>query len=115
MNYESILSYGFIGLAFLLAFLAFRLLSKEQQVQEPRGSIFISIFAFMLFSLILAGGGMFLEYKGNQARIRLNAIADILNEKIEQEAEINQSPVIRSLVNQLKEQLGEAREDGLID
>jgi len=115
MNIENILGYGFIGLAFLLAFLAFKLLTKEQKMQPPRGSMIISIFVFMFFSLVLAGGGTFLEYKGNQYKIRLEALADILDEKIKQEADNSGSQVIKSLVNQLEEQLNQARADGLID
>ena len=102
MNIEAILSYGFIGLAFLLAALAFNLLVKEQKMESPRGSMIASIFAFMVFSLLLAGGGIFLEHEENKYRIRLEAIADILNEKISHEAENSESPVIRSLVNQLR-------------
>ena len=115
MNIENILGYGFIGLAFLLAFLAFNLLAKEQKNVSPRGSMITSIFVFMLFSLVLAGGGIFLEYKDNQYKIRLEAISDILDEKIKHEAENSESQVIKSLVNQLEEQLNKARADGLVE
>lgn len=115
MNVENILGYGFIGLAFLLALLAFNLLTKEQKKDSPRGAMLISIFVFMFFSLVLAGGGAFLEYKQNQYKIRLEALAGVLDEKIIQEASQSQSLVITSLVNQLEEQLDQARADGLIE
>jgi len=52
MNVENILGYGFIGLAFLLALLAFNLLTKEQKKDSPRGTMLISIFVFMFFYLL---------------------------------------------------------------
>jgi hypothetical protein len=50
-----ILRLGLIGLAFILAFLAFRLLKLEQQKPTPRGSILVAVYVFMLFSLALCG------------------------------------------------------------
>jgi hypothetical protein len=53
MNIENILGYGFIGFAFLLAYLAFILLKKEQAVDAPRSSILISIIIFMVTTVPL--------------------------------------------------------------
>ncbi|PIA71561.1 hypothetical protein [Pseudomonas sediminis] len=54
----TILSYGVIGLGFLLALLAYFLLLQEQHTKEPRESILAAINRFMIFSLVLAGLGL---------------------------------------------------------
>ena len=61
----SILSYGVIGLGFLLAFLTFRLLSNEQKNEKPRKSILNACYLFMVFSLILTGFGFASEIFGS--------------------------------------------------
>ena len=48
-----ILSYGVSGLGFLLAVLAYRLLTREQNQTEPRSNVLRSIYIFMGFSLLL--------------------------------------------------------------
>jgi hypothetical protein len=53
-----ILSLGTIGLGFLLAFLAFRLLSKEQSMDRPREGILRATNRFMIFSLALCVIGL---------------------------------------------------------
>ena len=53
INPAQILNYGVIGLGFLLAFLAYRLLSKEQQLKEPRKNILKAVNVFMGFSIVL--------------------------------------------------------------
>ncbi len=58
----NILSYGVIGLGFLLAFLAYRLLGREQQNAEPRRSILVAIHVFMIFSVVLCIIGFGSEY-----------------------------------------------------
>ncbi len=58
----NILSYGVIGLGFLLAFLAYRLLGREQQNTEPRRSILVAIHVFMIFSVVLCIIGFGSEY-----------------------------------------------------
>jgi len=45
-----ILSIGSIGLGFLLAYLAYRLLNKEQSIDKPRNLILNGIYRFMIFS-----------------------------------------------------------------
>ena len=54
INVSDILGYGVIGLGFLLALFAFRLLSNEQKRDEPRKSMIRAIYSFMLFSLLLS-------------------------------------------------------------
>lgn len=48
-----ILSLGAVGLGFFFGIFAFRLLSTEQKVKEPRQKIIHSIYIFMGFSIIL--------------------------------------------------------------
>src|SRR5260370_25909522 len=48
-----ILSYGVLGLGFLLALLAYRLLTKEQGREFVRSEILRAIYVFMVFSLLL--------------------------------------------------------------
>jgi hypothetical protein len=53
MEIVEILKLGFGGLAFLLAFLAFSLLSSEQKRNEPRPAQLKAISNYMTFSLLL--------------------------------------------------------------
>ena len=62
VNPYEILSYGTIGLGFLLAFLAYRLLSKEQELKEPRRPILGAINTFMAFSIALCVIGFGSEF-----------------------------------------------------
>lgn len=69
MSYaSSILSYGAIGLGFLLAWLAYRLLLKEQGLVKPRSSILSSIYMFEGFAIVLVIIGAILEYTNNAAK-----------------------------------------------
>src|SRR4051794_16451161 len=58
----NILSYGVIGLGFLLAFLAYRLLGNEQRKPQASKSILVSIHVFMIFSILLCVLGFASEY-----------------------------------------------------
>jgi len=63
-----ILSYGVIGLGFLLALLSYRLLAREQHRDSPRKNILHSILIFMVFSIILCLVGLWgtaIEKSGN--------------------------------------------------
>ncbi len=62
-----ILGLGTIGLGFLLAFLAFRLLNREQNIKAPRDMILTSITRFMIFSFLLCALGLFSEIWRNYA------------------------------------------------
>lgn len=53
MDIVSILQIGTVGLGFLLAYFAFRLLRKEQEKAEPRVKNLRATYTFMLFSLLL--------------------------------------------------------------
>lgn len=53
MSVVQILQIGVIGLGFLLAFLAYSLLTKEQKQNTPRSDILKSIYIFMSFSVVL--------------------------------------------------------------
>lgn len=61
LNAFEILSYGVIGLGFLLAVLAYILLLKEQKLAEPRQSMLNAINRFMLFSVVLCSIGIVSE------------------------------------------------------
>jgi hypothetical protein len=58
MDFVSILQFGAIGLGFLLAFLAYKLLANEQSRDTPRSNIITAIYVFMVFSflLVILGG-----------------------------------------------------------
>lgn len=53
LNVVDILQIGVIGLGFLLAVLAYHLLTKEQKQDAPRSDILKSIYVFMSFSVVL--------------------------------------------------------------
>jgi len=57
----NILSYGVVGLGFLLAFLAYRLLAMEQNKREPQPATIKAIYVFMAFSFSLTGLGLVSE------------------------------------------------------
>src|SRR6516162_7649472 len=59
---SAILNYGISGLGFLLAFLSFRLLSKEQSKRTPNSTIIRAIYVFQVFSVILILAGSFVEW-----------------------------------------------------
>lgn len=59
INVVDILQIGVIGLGFLLAFLAYYLLTKEQKQEKPRSAILNSIYVFMFFSVVLCIIGFF--------------------------------------------------------
>ncbi len=52
-NTYEILGYGVIGLGFLLAFLAYLLLSREQKREKTRKNMVKAIYTFMGFSILL--------------------------------------------------------------
>ncbi|WP_162600985.1 hypothetical protein [Paraburkholderia sp. C35] len=58
-----VLKYGVIGLGFLLAYLAYRLLRKEQEQRgdRPRPHLVRAISYFMVFSIVLVGLGFISE------------------------------------------------------
>ena len=62
-----ILGYGVLGLGFLLALLAYHLLSKEQGKQTPRPDAFRAIYVFMGFSLVLCILGLVSQFFDAQA------------------------------------------------
>ena len=73
MNHE-FLKYGAIGLSFLLAFLSFHLLYKEQNKKSPNKQIMFSIYFFMAFSLILCFVGFSLDFfkENNNLKVQIN-------------------------------------------
>ncbi len=61
INPYEILSYGVIGLGFLLALFSYRLLTKEQKRDEPRNNILKAINIYMVFSIVLCIVGIVAE------------------------------------------------------
>lgn len=79
----SILSYGFIGLGFLLALLTFILLIKVINSPNHRNSSVFLTLIFMIFSLLMAGGGAYIELVSKskfEDLVALNAELDSLVE-----------------------------------
>lgn len=70
------LKYGAIGLSFLLAFLSFGLLTKEQSKKIPNNKIINSIYIFMSFSLILSVISFGLDYfkENNTNKVEMSKI-----------------------------------------
>src|ERR1700740_1849501 len=64
MDIASILGFGAIGLGFLLAVLAYRLLANSQQKERP-------IYIFMVFCLALLGVGAALQYTDSSSKAAL--------------------------------------------
>jgi hypothetical protein len=62
-----ILSYGVLGLGFLLALLAYRLLTQEQEKPTERPAMLRSIYIFMVFSLLLCRVGIIGQLIPNKA------------------------------------------------
>lgn len=58
INPAQILSFGVIGLGFLLALLSFWLLQKEQGKKTPNARILKSIYIYMIFSFFLCSLGL---------------------------------------------------------
>jgi hypothetical protein len=57
-----VLQIGVIGLGFLLALLAYRLLSREQSRGKPNADILAQVRTYMIFSLLLCALGLLSEY-----------------------------------------------------
>jgi hypothetical protein len=75
------LSYGVIGLGFLLAFLAYRLLTREQSRKAADPNVLRATYVFMFFSLALTCLGLvseFLRYRSSEEGTNAGAIQDLL-------------------------------------
>jgi len=59
INIIKALEIGFIGLAFLLAHMAFWLIKKVQEKDSARRSVLLSSYVFMTFSLAVLTGALF--------------------------------------------------------
>lgn len=62
MDPVKILGYGVIGLGFLLALLAYRLLAKEQAQKKANPLVLRAIYVFMFFSFALTAIGLGSEF-----------------------------------------------------
>jgi chromosome segregation ATPase len=74
LNIPQVLSYGVIGLGFLLALLAYYLLHKEHGRQRPNKSILKSVYVFMAFSIVLVIAGLSAELLKHAEVIQLSEL-----------------------------------------
>lgn len=75
-NAASILGYGAIGLGFLLAYLAYRLLLKEQTQSVPRDTILRSIYIFEIFCVFLVILGAILQFTNSADKSSAASLLD---------------------------------------
>jgi hypothetical protein len=73
MDIVSILGLGAIGLGFLLAYLAYRLLAKNQIRERP-------LYIFMAFCLVLVGVGAALQFADSRTKASLEATRSALDD-----------------------------------
>ena len=124
LDFYKILGYGAIGLGCILALLSYRLLSKEQDLKKPRQNILTSIYAFMMFSLILCAIGFVSEYANNkntsiiQTQLEAeqiknlevaNSLSEVLRVKEVAALESNASPEIRRHIELLRNNVSRLR------
>ncbi|MEN8167570.1 MAG: hypothetical protein ABFR65_08870 [Pseudomonadota bacterium] len=76
INAFEILSYGVIGLGFLLAVLSYLLLLKEQKLKDPRPPMLHAINRFMMFSIVLCSIGIASEIAKGFSNNSSGALAD---------------------------------------
>jgi len=69
-----VLKLGVIGLGFVLAFMAFTLLLREQRKAEPHDRVLKAVYVFMAFSLMLSGLGLYAQMGTDRGD---NAMADL--------------------------------------
>ena len=125
LDIYKILSYGAIGLGCILALLAYRLLGKEQAMNQPRQQILTSIYVFMVFSLALSITGFIAEYAKDKKiseitkqleldRTRNREVAESLSVVLQQKEvaalESDAAPEIRRHVEMLKQSVSRLRE-----
>lgn len=97
----SILSYGFIGLGFLLALLTFMLLVKAINSASPRNSNVFLISIFMIFSLLMAGGGAYIELVSKSKLEDLQVLKVKINSLVEDNTDLSKE--LESTKKQLRE------------
>ena len=123
LNVLEILKLGFVGIAFVLAALAYLLLKAEQKMDRPRKKMIHPIYAFMAFSLILAGLSFYLQYKSDPSsenevvyRAMLARIDGLIDAKMHLEAQRGSaSPDLTNLILELDSTMEMARTKGLLD
>lgn len=117
-----ILKLGFVGIAFLLAVMTYFLLIAEQKVKpHPRVNMVKMIYAFMVFSLVLAAGGFFIQIQPNKDGLRdykttLARLDSLIDAKVQSEiADVGRSPALVNLARRLEAEMKNAKEKGLLD
>lgn len=106
------LGYGAIGFSCALCGLAYKLLSKEQQLDRPRKNMVSSIYVFMFMSFMLSIIGFGFELSKEESKGKLiveikKIVARLVSEKTNLEnIKLNDKAdeyIIRSVVNSIKE------------
>lgn len=111
-NVFDILSYGVIGLGFLLALLAYRLLTQEQRITKPRANILKAIYTFMAFSIVLCILGFIGEFRKVGSSLKENNTLGTPRERG------GNTPIVldvSNLVPRVKEILRRERERGNLE
>jgi hypothetical protein len=109
VDVAKVLSYGVIGLGFLLALLAYRLITKEQQREQVRPDVLRATYVFMAFSLTLCGAGLISESLRGSGRESSQTPASKL-----QEASSSSRPVLSNSHDSLADaQVEQALERGI--
>ncbi|MCU0443673.1 MAG: hypothetical protein MUE85_02060 [Microscillaceae bacterium] len=73
-----ILGYGASGLSFLLMFLAYNIIQKEQRVKKPRKEILNVVYVYMFFTLLNIGVVGFLGLPALSDNSRLQGVNEVL-------------------------------------
>jgi hypothetical protein len=104
----AILRLGVIGLGFILALMAFVLLTREQKKSEPHTKIIHALYFFMAFSVVLCGVGLYAQIGSAEDKA---ALAHIQNEKSSLETKLSDYQTALDIRNEeigtLKEKVGE--------
>ncbi|USG60688.1 hypothetical protein NBZ79_16095 [Sneathiella marina] len=125
LEFTEILKLGFVGIAFLLAVLAFLLLRTEQGKDSPRPRMITSIYVFMAFSLILAGAALFLEARKTDTsdgeiitayKSKLSKISGLIDAKLMHFlSNDSQDEFAKEFATNWKNEMQDAKNKGLID
>ncbi|MEH6526407.1 MAG: hypothetical protein V7723_10060 [Sneathiella sp.] len=125
LDFPEILKLGFVGIAFLLAVLAFLLLKTEQGKDNPRPKMITPIYVFMVFSLLLAGAAMLLEVRKSDTsdgqiveayKGKLNKINGLIDAKLMHFlSNDSEDEFAKEFADNWKIEMQDAKDKGLID
>ena len=125
LDFTAILKLGFVGIAFLLAVLAFLLLRAEQGKDSPRPKMITSIYVFMVFSLLLASAAMILEVRKSNTddeeivaayKSKLSKISGLIDAKLMHFlSNDSEDQFAKEFASNWKIEMQDAKDKGLID